>query len=363
MNKTVKWTILGLIVLIVFGLIIYPKAKEYFNTEKTSEESGKPQAPSGRNAPLSVNVKVLEYETLTDIIPATGNLIPDEQVDLSFETSGKVTQIYFKEGAHVVKGELLAKVNDKPLQAELHKLKTQLPLAEERVYRHETLLHKDAVSKEAYEQVVTELEKLKADIELVQTRIAQTELRAPFSGSVGLRHVSEGAYASPTTIITTLTRIIPLKIEFSVNETYSNDLKAGTKISFTTDNASEVNEAVVYAVDSKVDIDTRSMVARAIYPNTNGKLKPGGMAYIEIKLREEDDALFIPAEAIIQELGKTIVYVYDNGKAKLVEVEKGQRTANNISIPKGLHPGDTVIVSGTMQLRRDMPVEINEIIR
>lgn len=131
----------------------------------------------------------------------------------------------FEEGSFVKKGQLLAKVNDRPLQAQLQRLVSQLKLAEDRVFRQNALLERDAVSKEAYEQVKTELATLNADIDLIESNIAQTELRAPFDGVIGLRQVSVGTYASPTTIVAKLTKISPLKVEFAVPERYANDVK------------------------------------------------------------------------------------------------------------------------------------------
>src|SRR5690606_17188006 len=157
----------------------------------------------------------LRPQTLQNMFRTKGVLLPDEEVDLTFETSGKITDIYFEEGSYVEKGTLLAKVNDEPLLAELKKLEARLPLAEARVYRQRTLLEKDAVSQETYQTVITELETLKADIELTKARIAQTELKAPFNGIIGLRSVSEGAYASPSVVVAKLTKISPLKVEFS----------------------------------------------------------------------------------------------------------------------------------------------------
>jgi membrane fusion protein (multidrug efflux system) len=282
-------------------------------------------------------------------------------VALSFETSGKITDIYFKEGTFVTKGALLAKMNDKPLQAELSKLQTQIPLANERVFRQKSLLEKDAVSQETYEAVVTELEKLQADIEMVKARIDQTELKAPFDGQVGLRMVSEGAYVSPTTVITALTKITPLKIEFSVNERQANNIKAGTKLLFTVGNdlLTKYN-AVVYAVESKLDEETLSLKARAMYANSNGSLKPGHSANIEIKLKEYKNTLVIPGISIITELGRDIAYIYKNGTAHQVTLTKGIRTASSVQILEGLHTGDTLLVSGVMQLREGMPVTITE---
>ena len=129
-----------------------------------------------------------------------------KRVDLSFETSGKIVEINFEEGTAVKKGQLLAKVNDRQLQAQLQRLVSQLKLAEDRVFRQDALLKRDAVSKEAYEQVKTDLATLNADIEIIKTNIELTELRAPFDGIIGLRQVSVGTYASPTTVVAKLTK-------------------------------------------------------------------------------------------------------------------------------------------------------------
>ena len=113
----------------------------------------------------------------------------------------RLWDINFTEGTFVKKGQLLAKVNDSQLQAQLKRLEAQMPLAEDRVFRQNALLQRDAVSKEAYEQVKTELATLHADIENVKANIAMTELRAPFDGVIGLRQVSVGAYASPSPLL------------------------------------------------------------------------------------------------------------------------------------------------------------------
>lgn len=227
MTKRVKWSVTAAIVLMIAGMIAYPQIKSRMKASKDAAEVVPPAGSQVRKQVLNINAEVLKYQSLTDKTIVTGSTIPDEEVDLSFESSGKIVAIYFTEGTHVKAGDLLAKINDKPLQAELKKLEAQVPLAKDRVYRQHTLLEKDAVSQEAYEQVATEYEKLMADIELVKANIAQTELRAPFDGIIGLRNVSEGAYASPSTVITKLTKISPLKIEFSVPERYSADIKDG----------------------------------------------------------------------------------------------------------------------------------------
>ena len=188
MNKRVKW---GIIIVIGAGLIgggIYSQLPKE-NEELAAADKVMTGQRSGKKI-LNVNAKIIKPQLLKDEIQISGSLLPDEEVDLSFETSGKIIEINFEEGSFVKKGQLLAKVNDRPLQAQLQRLVSQLKLAEDRVFRQNALLERDAVSKEAYEQVKTELATLNADIDLIESNIAQTELRAPFDGVIGLRQVS-----------------------------------------------------------------------------------------------------------------------------------------------------------------------------
>lgn len=363
MNKKTKITLIVIIVLFIGGMALYPKIKMWISSEEGAAAPVNTGNNGGRGRQsLNVNAQILKYENLTDEIRTKGRLIPDEEVDLSFETSGKITEIHFKEGTSVKKGQLLAKVNDKPLQAELKKLEAQVPLAQDRVYRQKTLLAKDAVSQEAYESVNTELEKLMADIELVKSKIMQTELRAPFDGIIGLRLVSEGTYASPTTIISRLTKISPLKIEFSVNESYVNNVKAGTPLSFSVDNDLNIYHASVYAVESDLDRNTLTLKARALYSNPGGQLKPGLSANIEIKLQEIKNTIVIPSLSLKAELGRDVAFVYKGGKAHQVELHKGMRTAASVQVIDGLHVGDTLLVTGIMQLRDGLPVIIDNFV-
>ena len=251
-------------------------------------------------------------------------------------------------------------MNDRPLQAQLQRLVAQLKLAEDRVFRQDALLKRDAVSKEAYEQVKTELATLNADIELVRAQIEQTELRAPFDGIIGLRQVSVGTYASPSTIVAKLTKIAPLKLEFSVPESYAKDVKVGTSLNFNLTGSLNKYEAQVYARESSLDPETRSLTIRALYPNPSG-IMPGRYASITLRKQEFENALAIPSEAIVPEMGKDKVFLYKNGKAEPVDIVTGIRTEALVQAVAGLSEGDTVIISGTQQLRTGMAVTIDNI--
>ncbi|GBU07319.1 MexH family multidrug efflux RND transporter periplasmic adaptor subunit [Bacteroidales bacterium] len=362
MSKKTKIILIIIIAAFIVGMAFYPRIKSQLSSGESVDKLSPNNPPAGlANKALNVNAIVLKYENISDIFRTKGVLIPDEEVDLSFETSGKITKFYFKEGSHIKRGDLLATVNDKALQAELKKLKAQLPLAQDRVFRQQSLLAKDAVSQEAFESVSTDLEKLNADIELVKAKIELTELRAPFDGLIGLRLVSEGTYASPLTIISKLTKIIPLKIEFSVNERQANEIKAGTKLIFSLSDDLNKYQASVYAVESNLDKQTLSLKARALYHNADGKLKPGHSTNIEINLSEIKNTLLIPSLATIAEMGRDIAYIYKDGKAHRVDLKKGMRTASSIQIVEGLNLGDTLLITGLMQLRDGLPVSIDKL--
>lgn len=357
MNKGMKW---GIIICVGAGLIglgihtFTPRENEELN----KIEDVKPQ--ESKKA-LNVNGQIIKPHLITDQLFVSGKLMPDEEVDLSFEASGKIIDINFTEGSSVKKGQLLAKVNDSQLQAQLARLEAQMPLAEDRVFRQNALLQRDAVSKEAYEQVKTELATLHADIENVKASIAMTELRAPFDGVIGLRQVSTGAYASPTTVIAKLTKITPLKVEFAVPERYARQIRKGTNLTFKIEGKLEEFKAQVYATESSIDPETHTLTVRAIYPNHNGLLLPGRYADVSLKQEEISDAIAIPSEAIVPEMGKNKVFVYRSGKAYPVDVEIGIRTEAEIQIVKGLSAGDTILTSGTLQLRTGMPVAIDQL--
>jgi membrane fusion protein, multidrug efflux system len=155
---------------------------------------------------LNVIGLLINPSQMSELIISTGSLKADEEVDLSFETSGKIIRINFTEGTRVKKGDLLAKINDKPLQAQLQKLQAEKKLTEEKEFRQRSLLDKDAISQESYDQIVTELQTIEADINLIRARISETELRAPFDGMIGLRYLSEGSYTTTSTKIARLVK-------------------------------------------------------------------------------------------------------------------------------------------------------------
>ena len=363
MNKRFKVIITILLILVAVIMIFYPKIKPVFGSRERVAGPGKPGgAPGsgpGRNI-LNVSGFLIKPSVMNELINTLGTLRPDEEVELSFETSGKIVGIHFTEGTRVKKGDLLAKINDKPLQAQFQKLQAQLKLVEEKEFRQRSLLDRDAISQESYDQIVTELQTIQADINLIRARISETELRAPFDGIIGLRYLSEGSYATPSTKIARLIKMSPVKLEFSIPERYADDVNIGFPVVFKVDD--KLYDARVYAVDPKIDLNTRTIVLRALYPNSREELKSGRYASVTLMLNQIENAIAIPTEALIPEMEGEIVYVYRKGRAEMVKVGTGLRTESHIQIADGLKFGDTLIVTGILQLRQSLPVVLDTLI-
>lgn len=345
----IRYILWAAIILFVAALIAYPK----IIGEKKKSSAG---AQGNKQAIATVRVAVINPQLLQEVINTSGSLISDEEVDLKFENSGKIIRISFKEGTRVKKGELLAKLNDLDLQAELGSLKILHKLAAEKEARERTLLEREAVSQESYDQVKTSLQSVESEIEIIKVRIAETEIHAPFDGIIGLRFVSEGAFVTPEITIAKLIKNNPLKIDFAIPERYSGMVKAGSDVKFSLENSDKKYNADVYAIEPKIDPRTRTIAVRAIYENRNEELQPGRFVKVELIIREIDNALKIPTEAVIPELGGEKVFIVRGDKVQSVKVKTGLRTEGNIEVVDGLNPGDTIVTNGVMQLRNDMPV-------
>jgi membrane fusion protein (multidrug efflux system) len=361
MNKKFRILITILIVLLLSGALLYPKYKPFLAKKINGENNSQGPVRQGQQK-LNAAGYIIVPTYMSELINSTGTLRPDEEVDLAFETSGKIVSINFTEGTRVKKGDLLAKINDKPLQAQLEKLNAELKMAEAKEFRERSLLGRDAISQESYDQVLTDVQTINADISLIKAQIAMTELRAPFDGIIGLRYLSEGSYTTTATKIAKLIKIKPLKIEFSISEKYSSEIGIGYPIIFTIDGSDEIFKAAVYAVDPKVDINTRTIVLRAIYPNLKEELKSGRYAGITLELSKIENAVSIPTEAVIPEMDGEKVFIYKNRKAESVKVVTGLRTENKIQITDGLKFGDTLITTGIMQLRQNLPIVLDTVI-
>lgn len=345
----VKYIVYTLLVVGVGALIAY--------RIKSNSEIGK----SGNSGPniSTVSGTILKPSKFEDNISISGTLEANEQIDIRSEVSGIVESINFKEGSQVSEGQILFKVNDIELQAQLSKAVTAKKLASENERRAKLLLEKQAISQEEYDIASADYQSANAESELISAQLSKTNVRAPFSGTIGLRSISKGTYVTPTTVVAKLVNTDKLKITFSVPEKYASQIQVGTEMTFTTSDSKQEHTATIYAIDPEVDIATRTLRVRAITDNKNHTLYPGAYTNVNLPLETAEDAILVPTESLIPVQNGKRIYIVENGKAKEIDVEIGSRTGSSVRVISGLKPGDTIITYGVMALQNGMPIKVN----
>jgi len=299
--------------------------------------------------------------SVSDHIEIPGSILANEATEIHPEISGRLTYLNAIEGKTVAKGTLLAKIYDGDLRAQLLKLETQLKVQEQTAGRYEELLKIQGVSRQEYDLIKLDLNNIRADIDVVKSNIVRTEIRAPFTGTLGLRMVSPGAYVSPASIITSIRQNNQLKIDFTVPEKYISQLHDGLTVNFTSEGNPKTYEAKIIATESGVDESNRSLQVRALVQNNDGNLLPGRFAKVVINFTPDTNAIMIPSQAVIPMARNKQVAVYRGGIVKFTEVETGVRDSSNVEIVSGLNPGDTVITTGLMSLKPDAKVELSKV--
>lgn len=351
MTKKSRNIILGLLGIALIVVITSPRVKLFEAAPANSPTAG---AMMG----LPVTAHVVQPEKVYDKIVASGTVLANEEVVVKSEIARKIDRIFFREGSRVRRGDVLVKINDDELQAELVKLESRVKLAEEIERRRRLLYETQSISPEDYEVALNELTSIRAEIQLAKARIDKTEIKAPFNGIIGLRYVSEGAFVTTDTRIATLLDVSSVKIDFAIPERYANEVRKGQKVLFTIAGTTEEHEATIYAIEPQIDPVTRTVQIRAIKPNPGGRIIPGAFAEVGLVLREVDEALMVPSEALIPELQGQRVFVYKGGVAQPQVVQTGIRTETRVQVVSGLNIMDTLITSGMLQLRPGMPVNI-----
>ena len=345
--------IVFLVILLLGGFIFY-KIK---TTQAKDDKKAAPPKPSVSN----VTGLVIHPVRLDNTVTATGTVLANNEVDLHPEIAGRIVKLYFKEGSHVTKGELLVKINDADLRAQLEKLDYQLKLYQSQLVRNKKLLDKEGISQAEYDVALNQVDATKADMTNIRAQIAKTEIRAPFTGVVGLRYVSEGSFVTLTARIATLQEINPVRIDFAIPEKYMAMVKKGDQIKFTVQGAAGTFSGNIFAIEPKIDLATRTILMRASCPNEEAKLLPGAYARINLILGKTENALMVPTEAVIPILKGQTVYLMNNGKAKKVNIDVGMRNDSTTEVTSGLHAGDTVITTGIMYLRPDIKVNMTKV--
>jgi len=330
-------------------------------SEKKSQSPGQNGSNAQKSGPLPVEALLVKTETISNAIEVTGTILPNEVTEIRPEINGRLVYLNLREGGVVRKGDLLAKIFDGDLQAQLKKLKVQLQIANKTEERQRELLKINGISQQDYDLSLLAVNNLQADIELIEVTISRTEIRAPYAGRIGLKRVSPGAYISPSNILTTISETERLRVEFSVPEKYSSELNIGLDIRFYVEGSGTQYNAVVSARESSVDQTTRNLTVRADIRAADKYLLPGSFAKVRIILGRDDSAIMIPTQSIIPVArGKQIV-VLNDGQIEFRNIRTGVRDSARVQVVEGLSTGDTLITTGLMFLRPDSKVKVTRL--
>jgi membrane fusion protein (multidrug efflux system) len=305
--------------------------------------------------PLVAEVYPVKSAPFAQTLSTVGTLRANESVTLVSELSRRLVKIHVAEGSAVAAGELLFKLDDTDLVAELGEIDARMKLAESVRQRVNNLLPRKAISQQEYDSSTAAFDILNAERNTKAVQISKTEIRAPFAGRVGVRQVSEGAFVTPATPLITLQDVSRIKVDFPLPERYSGQVKNGQKFTFTVAGNGQVFEGVVTVVEPAIEMETRSLLVRGVC-SAPQLLQPGGFADVALKLDSLPNGFMVPSQAIVPSPSGQGVYLIRDGKAVLQAVEIGVRTDHEVQILRGLNEGDVVVTSNLLRIRPGLEV-------
>jgi membrane fusion protein, multidrug efflux system len=320
--------------------------------------AGAPGGKGGAAQKLPVKAYVVAPTRLSDEVAATGSVLAEEAVTLKAEIAGKITTFTIREGQPVRKGQLLFSINAADIQAQLQKQRYNLKLYQDQEKRQRTLLEKEYISAQEYEQANNQLLTARAEQQALEADLAKAYVRAPFDGVLGLTSATVGTYVSPGTTITTLSRVRPVKIDFAVPGRYATSVRVGDTVRVTDEASNRKLSATVYAVNPQIDPVSRTLSVRARYANAKDELRPGAFVKVNLQLGQTDEAIQIPTESVVPVATGYQVFKVVQGKAVAQDVKIGIRSERLIQITSGLANGDTILRTGVQQVKAGDAVKV-----
>jgi membrane fusion protein, multidrug efflux system len=348
---------IGIVAVVAVGAVI---AKPWAGGAGAAQAGPSASAKPADQEIAATGVK-LTPRKLTSTVSAVGSLASNESVALSPEVSRRLVKVVAEDGARVKKDDVLFELDAADLYARQNELGVRRKLLVIQAGRAEKL-HKEGISTEAEsQQASSELELVNAQLETLRVDISKTKIRAPFDGRLGIRKVSVGALVGPQTVLVSIEDDSRIKVDFTVPERFAALLKEGSRFTFVVEGSPEKFEGTVRALEPRLASDTRSMLARGVADKVAPVMITGASVSVEIAVGGTvDDALFVPSEAVIPSVGGHGVYRYEDGVAKLVDVEIGLRSASDVQVKTGLAAGDVVLVDNLLRLRPGAKVKLRD---
>ncbi|MCA5006341.1 efflux RND transporter periplasmic adaptor subunit [Sphingobacterium bovistauri] len=361
MNKTQLFSAL----LISSGLIVQSC------NSKDNKQTAQAQQPA---AATPVSMAVVGKEIVTGIKTYPANVVPLQETEIRAEVSGYITNIYVTDGAFVSKGQRLYEIDRTRYQAAVDQAKANLAIAkanlersQKDLQRYQTLAEKDAIAKQTLDYALTDVNNQKAQVQAVEAALttAKTNLQrsvivAPFSGSIGISQVRNGALVSAgSTLLNTISSTNPIAVEFQISEkeiaefTKLQANASGSEIYATLPDGSRYPEAGrITTIDRAVDSQTGTLKVRASFSNNANILRSGLNTTLNLASTSAQEELVIPYKAVFEQLGIFNVYtVNDSSKVELKQVTLGNKIEDKVVISAGLEAGQKIVLDGAASLR------------
>jgi membrane fusion protein (multidrug efflux system) len=332
------------IILLLLAVLIFSSCKN-----KSAKVREKP--------PVQVDVIVAQKVHFQSTIEVNGEVLSQESVDLHPEINGRLTYLNIPDGASVKAGTVLARINDADLVAQLEQQRVQYDLAIKTEQRLSELLKVNGINQADYDAAVSQVNSVNANIKVLNAQIDKSVVRAPFTGRLGLRVVSPGAYVTPQTLLGTLEKSDSIKIDFTVPEYYADLAKAGDSVSIQTNETDRYQSAVISAIEPQINTSSRNIKARARLKG--GNISPG--TFVKVRLNKEENGILVPSNALIPDATSNQVIVIRKNRGVFVNVVTGVRNADQVELSKGINTGDTIVINGVLFVRPNAKVKIRTV--
>ncbi len=319
-----------------------------------------------------VKVKTIQakYAEFRDIVEAIGTARANEQVFITSKYSDMVEKVSFNDGQHVNKGDVLVQLNNKEELAKVSELSANLSESQAQLNRYKELLNSRATSKSLVDQQDAKTKAIAAQLLIARAKLEDLTIKAPFSGVLGFRELSVGAYIESGSIITSLDDLSIIKINFSLPERFLTTIHVGQSVSA---HSSAYQDKIfigkISSIDSRVEPSTRTLKVRAEIPNAQFDLRPGMLLNINV-VRQIETVLQLPESTIITIEDKHFVFVIENQLgtkasdinkiAKRKQIKIGRRQPGLVEIISGINKGEQIVTEGALKLRDGSLVNILE---
>lgn len=296
----------------------------------------------------AVSTTAVATQSLQPRIPAVGFFLANQGVVVKAETAGRVSAVHFRSGQTVEQGDVLITLNNTQQAGALKYAKAQHNLSVLTYQRYVNLQKVGAVSAEALDEAKSTMDSNEGNEIKAQGDYDLTEIKAPFSGRVGINKISLGDYLQTGDEVVSLQNLNPLYIDFSIPERYVSQLNIGEKVEIVaTTHPHQTFEGKVDSYETLINQDTGMMTVRALVPNELGLLLPGGYAEVTLYAGEPKTVMAIPQTAIVYDVASNYVYLVKDNKAVVQTVKLGAQIGEWIEVTEGLSVGDVIVSAGT----------------